>query len=209
METPASELTLRPLALSDAPIYAAWGQDSLFCEHAGWTRDPAAQKEHWRKLITEPKPDHLRLAAVAGEQVVGYVDFAGDEARRRELGYVVGPSNRWGQGLGGAVARLGLEYGFGELGLDEIWAEAVDANKASIRILLSLGMTETGRGEDEVFLGGAEFLSAVRHGRGSMRMTVCWPVAMRVRWVPVTAKTSRLHTVRVRPDRSTVPTASR
>jgi RimJ/RimL family protein N-acetyltransferase len=145
------------LALSDVPTYAAWGLDRPFCEHAGWTRVPAAQEEHWQKLITQPKPDHLRLAAVAGEQVVGYVDFAGDEARRRELGFVVGPSNRWGQGLGGTVARLGLEYGFGELGLDEIWAEAVDANKASIRILTSVGMTETGRGEDELFLGAPSF----------------------------------------------------
>lgn len=157
METRASEVTLRPLVLLDAPAYAAWGLDGLFCEHAGWTGDAVAQEEHWRRLITQPKPDHLRLAAVAGEQVVGYVDFAGDEERRRELGYVVGPSARWGQGLGGTVARLGLEYGFGELKLDEIWAEAVDANEASIRILTSLGMTETARGDDEVFLGVPSF----------------------------------------------------
>jgi RimJ/RimL family protein N-acetyltransferase len=108
----------------------------------------------------------LRLAAVAGDQVVGCVDFAGDEPRRRELGYVVGPSNRWGQGLGGRLALLGLEYGFGELGLDEIWAEAVDANEASIRILASLGMTETGRGADEVFLGQPSFYRQFVIGRG-------------------------------------------
>jgi RimJ/RimL family protein N-acetyltransferase len=157
VERLVSEVALRPLALSDVPTYAAWGLDSRFCEQAGWTADAVVAEEHWRKLISQPKPDHLRLAAVAGEQVVGYVDFAGDEERRRELGYVVGPSARWGRGLGGTVARLGLEYGFGELKLDEIWAEAVDANEASIRILASLGMTETARGDDEAFLGVPSF----------------------------------------------------
>jgi RimJ/RimL family protein N-acetyltransferase len=88
---------------------------------------------------------------------VGYVDLAGDEPNRRELGYVIGPSDRWGQGLGGTVARLGLEHGFDLLGLDEIRAEALDANHASVRILSSLGMAETGKGAEEVFLGAPSF----------------------------------------------------
>lgn len=159
MESLSGQVFLRSLALADVPVCAAWSLDRLFCEHAGWSVDSplAAHEAHWQKLITQPKADHLRLAAVAGEQIIGYVDFAGDEPHRRELGYVVGPSTRWGDGLGGTVARLGLDYGFHRLGLTEVWAEAVDANSASIRILASLGMTETGRGEDELFLGSPSF----------------------------------------------------
>jgi RimJ/RimL family protein N-acetyltransferase len=155
----SEELFLRPLVSADVSIYASWGLDRLFCEHAGWTvgLSVAAHQEHWRKLMTRPNPDHLRLAVVMRDEVVGYVDFAGDEPHRRELGYVIGPSARWGQGLGRAVARLGLEYGFGELELEEIWAEALDANRASVRILVSAGMTETGRGEDAAFLGQPSF----------------------------------------------------
>lgn len=154
-----AQVSLRPLDLSDVPTYAAWGLDQLFCEHAGWTIGlPIAEHEdHWRRLITEPRPDHLRLAAIADDEVVGYVDFAGAEPRRRELGYVVGPSNRWGQGLGREIAHCGLKLGFKDLELDELWAEAVDANTASIRILSALGMTETGRGDDEPFLGEPSF----------------------------------------------------
>ena len=159
MNTLPERVLLRPLVLSDVAIYASWGLDRRFCEHAGWTVDLPlpAHEAHWQTLIAQPKPNHLRLAAVAGEQVVGYVDFAGDEPGRRELGYVIGPSERWGRGLGGTVARLGLEHGFRQLGLDEIWAEAVDANRASVRILTSAGMNETGRGEDETFLGAPSF----------------------------------------------------
>jgi RimJ/RimL family protein N-acetyltransferase len=139
-------LFLRPLDLSDIVIYSRWGQDQRFCEQAGWTVDlPLSGHEaHWRRLVTGPPPDLVRLAAVLDDEVVGYVDLHGDDPRQRELGYVVGPSARWGQGLGTAIARLGLDHGFGHLGLEEITAEALDTNQASIRILITLGMTKTG-----------------------------------------------------------------
>lgn len=154
-----NQIFLRPLELADVATFVSWGRDRRFCEHAGWTVDlPVAELEaHWLALIERPKSGHLRLAAVAGDEVVGYVDLAGAEPDRRELGYVVGPSARWGRGLGGVLARLGIEYGFDVLGLREIWAEAVDANRASVRILASLGMTEVGRGADESFLGVASY----------------------------------------------------
>lgn len=149
-------MVLRAVEPADVPEFVSWGLDRRFCEHAGWTVDlPAeAHEAHWRRLIESGYP---RRAAVVGDDVVGYVDLAGAEPDRRELGYVVGPSARWGRGLGASAARLGLEWGFGELGLSEIWAEAVDANQASVRILQSLGMTEIGRGEDEEFLGVASY----------------------------------------------------
>lgn len=155
----SSPMFLRPIERSDLRTYVSWGRDRVFCEHAGWTVDlPEPEHEaHWSALIERPKPNLVRLAAVAGDHVVGYVDLAGEESDRRELGYAIGPSDRWGQGLGRTAAGLGLEHGFHELGLREIWAEAVDANRASVRILTALGMTETGRGHDEPFLGAASY----------------------------------------------------
>jgi len=152
-------LSLRPLVPSDVATYVSWGQDQRFCEHAGWTVDlPAPELEaHWRRLVTSSHPELIRLAAVLGDEVVGYADLHGTDPDSRELGYVVGPSTRWRQGLGAAVARLGLEYGFTQLGLSEIHAEALDGNRPSIHILIGLGMTETGRGGEEPFLGAASY----------------------------------------------------
>ena len=161
-------LCLRPLVPSDIATYVSWGQDQRFCEHAGWTVDlPAAEHEaHWRRLITSVHPELIRLAAVQSDEVVGYADLHGEDPSARELGYVVGPSTRWGQGLGTAVARLGLEHGFVELGLNEIHAEALDANEPSIRILTTLGMTETGRGGEEPFLGAVSYYRQFSITRG-------------------------------------------
>ena len=148
-------MRLRPFAHGDAELLADWGADPVFCAHAGWDADAS-----WRERVAWARrdlPDHLlRRAAVVGPDVVGYVDLHGS-GPRRELGYVVGGRERWGQGFGRSVAHAGLAWGFGALGLTDMWAEAVDANVASVRILERLGMRETGRGEEATFLGRRSF----------------------------------------------------
>src|SRR5690625_1749946 len=52
-----------------------------------------------------------------------------------------------------SAAAAGLAYGFEELGLSSIWAEALEANVASVRILQRLGMVDIGRGAEEPFAG--------------------------------------------------------
>jgi RimJ/RimL family protein N-acetyltransferase len=148
-----TSVDLRPLQPADATTYADWGADRRLCEHAGWTvgLPRQAREAHWLRVIEEGRV--LRLAAVRGVEVIGYVDLAGEATDHRELGYVVGPSSRWGQGFGMTVARLGLEHGFGALGLEWIDAEAAENNHASVRILQRLGMTETGAQGVDTYLG--------------------------------------------------------
>jgi RimJ/RimL family protein N-acetyltransferase len=151
-----AEVWLRPLTLRDTEVAARWGEDPDFCAYAGWTVDrPTADRARlWRDLVTNPPDDLLRLAAVDEPgDLVGYVDLMGFEDDRRELGYLVGSRAHWSRGWGTAIAAAGLDHGFSVLGLREIWAEALDANAPSVRILQRLAMTETGRGDDGTFLG--------------------------------------------------------
>ena len=136
-------------------MFAEWGTDRVFCERAGWSPDTtlADRREWWAATITQPPSGLLRLAACVSGEVVGYVDLHGSESGRRELGYLIGGRDRWNRGLGTLVARAGLAYGFEVLGLQTIWAEAVDANAASGAILRRLGMRETGLGAEAEFLG--------------------------------------------------------
>ncbi|TXK05970.1 GNAT family N-acetyltransferase [Microbacterium mitrae] len=151
----AHKIVLRPMVLDDAATFASWATDATFCDHADWTTQSSSHflVPWWRAQITSPPPDLLRLAAVLGDDIVGYVDLHGDTASTRELGFVIGPSTRWGQRLGTAAALAGLAYGFEQVGLSSIWAEALHANAASVRILQRLGMTYTGEGEAAVFAG--------------------------------------------------------
>lgn len=150
-------VTLRPLVPDDAHTMAGWAEDSVFRDHAGWrldrTRDEIAAFHHG--LIACPPDDLVRLGAVVDAHLVGYVDLHGDQPGRRELGFLVGGLERWGRGLGTRLGAAGLVHGFEVLGLDEIWAEALDADEASVRILRRLGLVETGLGEEDEFLGRA------------------------------------------------------
>lgn len=146
---------LRPLVPDDIEAIVEWNADPVFVAHAGWSDDGDvdAVRTWWRQLIASPPPELIRLAAVQDDEVVGTVDLHGEDEGFRELGYEVGPSSRWGAGVGTALASAGLDYGFEVLGLDRIWAEAVDANAASVRTLQRIRMRETGWGGAEPFLG--------------------------------------------------------
>lgn len=143
------------MVLSDAEELSSWAIDPVFCAHAGWrprsTVDGAVP--WWREAIATPDPMLTRLMAVREEEPVGFVDLHGDAGDMRELGFLVGPSTRWRQGVGTAVAEAGLSYGFTVLELAQIWAEAVEANTGSVRILRRIGLKESGVGTAESFLG--------------------------------------------------------
>ncbi|MGW7683593.1 GNAT family N-acetyltransferase [Kribbella sp. NPDC054772] len=153
------EVRLRPLTADDAATVAGWGDDEQFCRAADWTIALGLDERlaFHRRLIAQPPSDLRRLGAEVAGSLAGYVDLHGKGAERLELGFVIGERRLWGRGIGTAAAAAGLSYGFGTLGLSEIWAEALDANRGSVTILRRLGMTETGTGAGGEYMGQGSF----------------------------------------------------
>jgi RimJ/RimL family protein N-acetyltransferase len=174
----AEGIRLRPLAVDDAAVLASWSRNDEFCRAADWSVGlPTSEHETFHRRIVEQPPDDLiRLGLEWQARLVGYVDLHGDEPERRELGFLVGP-DFWGRGLGTAGARAALDVAFTRLDLREVWAEAADANTRSIRILQRLGMRETGRGEDTIYLGQPTFYRrfAIGPGPSVLRKPVARP----------------------------------
>jgi RimJ/RimL family protein N-acetyltransferase len=104
-------------------------------------------------MASDPPSELLRFGAVVDGELVGYVDLHGTDPDRRELGFLVGPSRRWGRGLGFRIAAMGVARGIMEEGLAEVWAETHPANAPALAILGKLGMTQTGEGDEDEYLG--------------------------------------------------------
>lgn len=149
-------LSLRSMNFDDVETFASWGLDAEFCAAAEWSHGKPLShfRQHWETIIGSSPADLVRMAVVTGnDQVIGYCDLFGTDPDIRELGFVIGERGMWGRGLGASAASLMLDYGFENMNLTTIVAEAWDANERSIRILRRLGMRETGRGETGVYLG--------------------------------------------------------
>lgn len=194
-------LLLRPLTLEDAGTIAGWAADPIFCRAAGWTvgLPPGEHLAFQTRLIAQPPTDLVRLGVSLDGRLVGYVVFQGTEAGRRELGFVIGERGLWGQGLGLAAAWAGLRCGFATMGLSHLWAEALDADAASVRILKRLGMQETGPGSQGTYLGRPshyrqfaitpdELVTGQGHrqaaGEETSTPTRPWPQSPHGRWRP-------------------------
>jgi RimJ/RimL family protein N-acetyltransferase len=156
---PQPIVTLRALTPADALVIAGWGADPAFTRVADWSPDRtvADRARFQERLIVTPSPDLMRWGVEHEGSLVGFVNLAGDEPGRRELGFLIGGSSRWGRGLGRAAAAAGLALAFDGLALDEVWAEAYDAHQRSVRILQGLHLHETGRGAEGRFLGVPTF----------------------------------------------------
>ncbi len=86
--------------------------------------------------------------ALAGEtpapQVIGCVSLRiKREDQRAELGYWIGRAH-WGQGYCTEAVRAVLEFGFGQLGLNRIFACHFARNPASGRVMQKAGMSREG-----------------------------------------------------------------
>lgn len=83
------------------------------------------------------KPCRIAALVAAGAQ--------GEPAEHIELGYRLMRCH-WGHGYATEMARELLKHGFDQLGLEEVVAVTVAANRASVRVLEKLGFTPRGRG---------------------------------------------------------------
>jgi RimJ/RimL family protein N-acetyltransferase len=79
-----------------------------------------------------------------GDELVGAIGLSLEPAHHRaELGYWVARA-AWGQGVCTEAAGAVLQYGFGVLGLERIFAHHFAGNPASGRVMQKLGMRHEG-----------------------------------------------------------------
>ncbi|TBR57839.1 N-acetyltransferase [Mastigocladus laminosus UU774] len=85
------------------------------------------------------------IALKADKQVIGSCRISITDRNKQEgsIGYCLG-REFWGQGYATEVARKLLEFGFKQLSLHRVFALCHPKNKASMRVLIKIGMRQEG-----------------------------------------------------------------
>ena len=143
-----ARLLLRPWRDDDLAAFATLSGDPEVMAFLPPLSEPGACEAwaarllaHWRlhgfgRWVVEI-PAEARFAGVVGLANIPYeVHFT----PAVEVAWRLAPPY-WGRGFATEAARAAVDYGFGSLGLDQIVAVTVPANRRSRRVMERLGMT--------------------------------------------------------------------
>ena len=159
MEIPqltTERLLLRGWRASDREPFAAMNADPEVMRHFPGVLDRAESDalvdrigDHWRRegvgLWAVERNEDGRLLGFTG---LSRMVFEAPFTPAIEVGWRLA-REAWGQGYATEAARASLEYGFRELGLEEIVSFTVPANTRSRAVMERLGMTRDPGGDFE------------------------------------------------------------
>jgi RimJ/RimL family protein N-acetyltransferase len=108
--------------------------------------------------------DEVHLLICPGEEPAGIIGLndVNQDWGVAELGYMLAPE-AWGNGYATDAARRLVRYGFEDLRLHKIKANAYESNPASRRVLEKVGFEEEGLFRDHAYVRG-EYVDVHRYG---------------------------------------------
>lgn len=144
-------LLLKPVALADAPLFAACSRDPRVAAPVGigapWSL--AAAKKRVREARTLMRGRGQRLLAVSlflrsDGTWIGSLNLRWPHGGVGELGYYVLPEH-WNKGYATEAVRRVVDLAFRELGAHRVQATAWTRNPGSARVLRKAGLRMEGR----------------------------------------------------------------
>ena len=140
---------MRPITLEDTPLIVRWRSDprvygTLF------RQEPITEERHrqWlREMVLSGKCDQFIIVDKAQNRSVGtvFLKEIDREHLRAEYAIFIGEETARGRGIGSEAARLMMDYGFRQLGLNRIYLYVFASNARAIASYRSAGFREEGR----------------------------------------------------------------
>ena len=143
------QIVLRPITLEDTPLIVRWRSDprvygTLF------RQEPITEERHrqWlREMVLSGKCDQFIIVDKAQNRSVGtvFLKEIDREHLRAEYAIFIGEETARGRGIGSEAARLMMDYGFRQLGLNRIYLYVFASNPRAISSDRSAGFRKEGR----------------------------------------------------------------
>jgi RimJ/RimL family protein N-acetyltransferase len=142
-----ARLRLRPWRESDFEPFAAMNADPLVMEHFPAVQSRAESDASARRAMAAIEAQgwgQWALEVVGGAPFIGFTGLAVKTFEApftpcTEVGWRLA-REAWGRGYATEAARAAIEFGFGELRLDEIVSYTALGNARSIAVMQRLGM---------------------------------------------------------------------
>lgn len=151
----SQRLELRPWTLEDAPLFSELTRDDGFRRFSNFgPMSPEEARLFLESRLPLCQDGYCLWGAFEGDQAVGHFQLFGQTLDERpgvwpEIGYRL-RSSAWGRGLATEAARCMLDYGYGELGLETLYAFIDPKNEPSQAVARRLGFSA---GEPAKFKG--------------------------------------------------------
>jgi len=151
-------LKLREFTESDWQAVLAYQNDPRYLRYYPWQRRTEAEVRAFIQVFIEWQAYLQRykfqwaLILKSNAQLIGNAGIRKDNVadHKAELGYEIDPQF-WGMGYASEAARAVRDFGFQELGLRRIWANCLEQNLASRRVLEKIGMQPEGTLRDHEY----------------------------------------------------------
>jgi ribosomal-protein-alanine N-acetyltransferase len=151
MNLRTERLFLRPIALCDAKDLFAVRGDPDVMRYWDWPefKTHSELEAMFRAQIPDAEDGDMFWWSVALTErgsAIGECDLSEIDRhhRRAEVGFLFARAH-WGKGYGEEAMRAVMEFAFGPLALERLWARCHVGNDASVRLLERLGFSFEGR----------------------------------------------------------------
>jgi RimJ/RimL family protein N-acetyltransferase len=152
MEILTLRLRLREFRRDDAADLLAYQSDPRYLRYYPRRRRTEADVERFLDVMLFWQAQEPRYRFQLAVERLGEGHLIGNcgirkptpEADEAELGYELDPG-LWGQGYATEAAGAMVQWAWSELGVHRIWAECVDENRASQRVLAKVGLVPVGK----------------------------------------------------------------
>jgi RimJ/RimL family protein N-acetyltransferase len=143
--TRGPRLALASFEEGDVEAVHLFASDPEVCRYTGWGPNTLDDTRAFVGEAVRRHSDRYDLAVLRGDELIGSASVwtTSPEHQVGELGYTI-RRDCWGEGYATEVARLLVELGFGELGLERLAATCDPDNAASVRVLEKAGLRREG-----------------------------------------------------------------
>lgn len=170
MELCTERLRLREFTADDWRAVYAYQNDPRYLEFYEWEHRPEYDAKALVQMFVGQQHESPRtkfqwaIVLATTNQLIGNVGIRKRSVKtvQADMGYEIDP-RLWSNGYATEAAEAVLQFGFEQLRLHRIWAQAIASNANSTHVLEKLGMRQEGHLRENEFFKG-RFWDTVIYG---------------------------------------------